>query len=110
MSEREEAFYHGTIENIPEGGVIEPRTERGHAWATKDLHAAIQHTQSRIGTGMGKSDTSKSVSHGKIYEVTPVDSKSVEEPGLSGTSGAVASRKGFKVSRQIASVLPRREE
>jgi hypothetical protein len=38
-----------------------------------------------------------------------VDDKSVETETMSGIKNAVASRKGFKVSRQIASVLPRRD-
>lgn len=110
MSERQEAFYHGTIENIPEGSIVEPRIKGGHAWATTDLNAAVSHTQRRIHSGIGKSNENKEVKHGKIYEVVPVDKDSVEEPGMSGTLGAVASRKGFKVSRQIASVLPQRSE
>lgn len=110
MSERQNAFYHGTIENIPEGAVVEPRTKGGHAWATTDLKSAVEHTQKRIHSGIGKSDENKTVSHGKIYEVTPVDEGSVETETMSGIKNAVASRKGFKVSRQIASVLPRRDE
>jgi hypothetical protein len=65
---------------------------------------------SLVGTGNTYSPTSADLGKYIIYEVTPVDDKSVEEPGMSGTTGAVASRKGFKVSRQIASVLPRRDE
>jgi hypothetical protein len=109
MSEREEAFYHGTIENIPEGSLVEPRTKGGHAWATTDLNSAVEHTQKRIHSGVGQSDENKTVNHGKIYAVVPVDERSVETETMSGIKNAVASRKGFKVSRQIASVLPRRD-
>jgi hypothetical protein len=106
MAERNKSFYHGTIEHIPEGSTITPRTKSGWAFATTDLNGAISHTQTRIGTGMGKGDQSQSVNHGKIYEVEPIEGdETFSKADDSGISGAVASKKGFKVTRQIASVL-----
>ena len=107
-----DTFYHGTIENIPEGTMVTPRRANDWAWATNNLSGAIDHTRTRIGTGMGRGDKSQAVTHGNIYEVEPVKGdETLSPPGESGIPGAVASRVGFKVKKQIASVLkPVREE
>ena len=103
---RSERFYHGTIEHIPEGSTVTPRNDNGWAFATTDLQGAIAHTKTRIGTGMGRDDKSKSVNHGNLYEVEPMEGDDTFGPvGISGISGSVASKKGFKVTKQIASVL-----
>lgn len=99
-------LFHGSIEDIREGATITPRLKGGWAFATDSLEGAIAHTKTRLGTGMGLGDYSKSVSHGKVYEVEPLpNDESVGRSEASGIGGAIASKKGFKVKRQIASVL-----
>jgi hypothetical protein len=96
-------LFHGSIEDIKEGATITPRLKNGWAFATDSLEGAIAHTQTRLGTGMGLGNESKSVSHGEV-ESLPND-ESVGRSEASGIGGAIASKKGFKVKRQIASVL-----
>ena len=99
-------FFHGTIETLKPGDVIKPRIS-GHAWASTDLPAVVEHTRDRTISGLGAADNDGEwpVHHGNVYEVEPVDPAAVEGPGLSATAGAVASKKGFKVKSQVASVL-----
>jgi predicted transcriptional regulator len=99
-------LFHGSIEDIREGATITPRLKGGWAFATQSIEGAVAHTQTRLGTGMGVGDKSKSVSHGKIYEVEPMSKDtSIGASEVSGIDNTVASRKGFKVKRQVASVL-----
>ena len=99
-------LFHGSIEDIKEGAIITPRTKSGHAFATESFGGAVAHTQTRLGTGMGLGDKSKNVSHGKIYEVEPFpNDTSMEEAAFSGIVKTVASKNGFRVKRQVASVL-----
>jgi hypothetical protein len=102
------SLYHGSIEDIREGATITPRLKGGWAFATQNIEGAVAHTQTRLGTGMGLGNESKNVSHGKIYEVDPISNDtSIGESEASGINSTIASKQGFKVKRQVASVLKR---
>lgn len=95
-------LFHGTIENLPEGAHIKPREAGEYAWATPNLEDAQKHTIDRIASGLGHSSEGQHPHHGNIYEVEPIttsDGSSKDFPG------AVKSRTGFIVKRQVASVL-----
>lgn len=80
----------------------------GHAWATSDLQAALDHTRDRTVSGYGEKDGGEyPVHHGNVYEVEPVNHTSVTSQVESGTAKAVASQDGFRVKGQVASVLGR---
>ncbi len=101
-------LFHGSIEDIKEGEIITPRLKGGWAFATQNIEGAVAHTQTRLGTGMGLGNKSKSVSYGKIYEVEPLSKDtSLGASEVSGIDNTVASKEGFKVKRQVASVLKR---
>lgn len=98
------ALFHGTIETLKPGDVVKPRV--GHAWATSDLQAALDHTRDRTISGYGEKDGGEyPVHHGNVYEVEPVNPTSVTSQVESGTKKAVASSEGFRVKKQVASVI-----
>jgi hypothetical protein len=103
-------LFHGTIEDLAPGTTIKPRIKGGEAWATTNMDAAVRHTQDRLVYGLGQGNVRKDVSHGKVYEVEPIHIGKLEDPTImtqtmSGTPDAVASRLGFVVKGQVASVL-----
>ena len=106
MSERRDSFYHGTIENLQPGSIIKPRDERTSAWATSNLQGAVKHTLDRIHSGLGQSSEGQHPHHGNVYEVEPLenDSTFAQSPNRDFPE-AVSSKQGFRVSRQVASVL-----
>jgi hypothetical protein len=100
-------FFHGTIETLKPGDIIKPRISGGHAWASTDLNAVIDHTRDRTVTGLGVNYDEWPVHHGNVYEVEPryEGDPTLTNETMSGTEGAVASKLGFKVKSQVASVL-----
>lgn len=93
-------LFHGTIETLKPGDVIKPRTEHGTAWATDDLHYALNHAKDRVRSGFGANPGGEyPVHHANVYEVEPV---SDYKPGEYANTFV---GKQFKVKNQIASVL-----
>lgn len=107
--ESRRALFHGSIENLKPGAVIEPlggATKR--AYATSNVDEAIEHTRQRVKTGFSQQIMgNKNPHHGYIYEVEPVegDTTLTDANKSDAFKGAVHSEQGFRVSRQIASVL-----
>lgn len=100
-------MYHGTIETLKPGDLITPRQRGGYAWATVHMPAAIEHTKDRAIHGLGATPDAWPVHHGNVYEVEPADPNDESLTGntMAATRGSVASEVGFKVKRQVASVL-----
>jgi hypothetical protein len=100
------SLYHGSIEDIKEGEIITPRVKHGWADATESLEEAITHTKNRLISGLGKGNERKDVAYGKVYEVEPLPNDPSMGPATgSGILKTVSSKKGFKVKKQIVSVL-----
>lgn len=99
-------LFHGTIETLKPGDVIKDR-DGGHSWATSSLNYALKHTAERTRTGFGARPGGEyPVHHGNIYEVEPIGK--MQEPEES--KGTFASREGFKVKGQVASVIGPEED
>lgn len=99
------ALFHGTIETLKEGDRITPGGTDSHAWATSDLNYALEHAQGRTKSGFGANTGNGGewpVHHGNVYEVEQIDPDEHEHTAM---ENAVASKKGFRVKRQVASVL-----
>jgi hypothetical protein len=109
MSEARGQLFHGTIENLKPGDIVEPLGGKNNrAYATSDLKEAEMHTQRKLSTGFSsRTMEQKNPHHGKIYEVEPLEGDStLQDASKAGDfQGAVHSEKGFRVSRQLASVL-----
>ena len=98
------SLYHGTIETLPEGGIIKPRDAHDVAWATSRLDYALKHAQERTISGYGeRSGGEYPVHHGNVYEVEPLDD--VQSNMMHSDKDAVYSKTGFKVKKHVASVL-----
>ena len=94
-------LFHGTIETLKPGDIIKDRGV-GAAWATSSLDYALKHASERTRTGFGARPGGEyPVHHGNVYEVEALGS--LHEPEES--KGTYASREGFQVRKQIASVL-----
>lgn len=105
-SESRQSLFHGTIESLNPGDVVSPRDRGDVSWATSNLHGAISHTQDRIQSGLGQGSEGQHPHHGKVYEVEPLSSDSSFKPSPNRDfPEAFTSQQGFRVSRQIASVL-----
>lgn len=99
-------LFHGTIETLPEGKIIKPRDSHDVAWATKRLDYALKHAQERTISGFGeKSGGEYPIHHANVYEVEPVSSEDVKHNMLHADKDSVYSTEGFRVKRQVASVL-----
>jgi len=95
------ALFHGTIETLKPGDVIKPRTEHGTAWATSDMHYALNHTRDRTISGYGEKDGGEyPVHHGNVYEVEPVGEHQQAEHDKTIVTG-----RQFRVKGQVASVI-----
>jgi hypothetical protein len=104
-------LFHGTIETLPEGGEIKPRDKGDVAWATGRLDYAVKHAEERVRTGFGaKSGGEWPVHHGNIYEVEPIDPKSVHHNESHPDPDAYYSTTGFRVKRQVASAIGPQED
>jgi hypothetical protein len=94
-------LFHGTIETLKPGSVITPRTEHGTAWATSDIHYALNHARDRTISGYGMNDGGEyPVHHGNVYEVEPVGDHQQAEHDATIVTG-----KKFRVKDHVASVL-----
>ena len=110
-------LFHGPIETLKPGDVIKD-TEGSPTWATPNMDYALAHTLDRTRSGFGVAPGGEyPVHHGNIYEVEPVDGESHEDmsslaKALSPTepSSNLASKSGFRVKRQVASVLGPQED
>jgi hypothetical protein len=99
-------LFHGTIETLKPGDIIKPRTEHGTAWATSDIHYALNHTQDRVRSGFGMRDGGEyPVHHGNVYEVEPAEGDSYRnEPDKTIFTG-----NAFRVKSKVASVLGQKD-
>jgi len=109
MPEKRSELFHGTIENLKPGDIVEPLGgSNNRSYATSNLDEAVMHTQRKLQTGFSsRTMQQKNPHHGKIYEVEPIEGDAtLQDASKAGDfQGAVHSEKGFRVSRQIASVL-----
>ena len=95
------ALFHGTIETLKPGDIVKPRTEHGTAWATSDMHYALNHTRDRTISGYGEKDGGEyPVHHGNVYEVEPVGEHQQAEHDKTIVTG-----RQFRVKGQVASVI-----
>lgn len=102
-------LFHGTIETLKPGDVIRDPDGRA-SWATSKLDYALRHTAERTRTGFGARPGGEyPVHHGNIYEVEPLGD--MHEPQDSEeTKGTFASKAGFRVKGQVASVIGPKED
>lgn len=97
-------LFHGTIETLKPGDVIK---SDGVSWATSSMDYALKHTAERTRTGFGERPGGEyPVHHGNIYEVEPLGA--MQEPEES--KGTFASKEGFRVKGQVASVIGPKED
>lgn len=101
MSESRNELFHGTLETLKPGELIEPRLA-GQAFASRDVGVSAKHTALHLFLGR---EGYENTHHGNLYSVEPLEGDSSIKEQDSDGGREVVSNKGFRVKEHIGSVI-----